>query len=61
MSKLKSNFKPWDKGCVAIDTSSEWGVFYKDTKKELTIDRVVSNEETAVDVADKAIVRMINQ
>lgn len=53
------NVERWIQNCVVIDTSLEWGVFYKDTKKELTIDKVVSNEEIAADVVDKAIMRMM--
>lgn len=55
------NVEKWIQNCAVIDASLEWSVFYKDTKKQLTIDKVVSNEEIAAHVANKVIIRMVNQ
>lgn len=61
MSKLKSNFKAWDKGYIVMLTCDEWIQLEKDENRSVSSSEAVEREGRAVRVADKAIMRMINQ
>lgn len=61
MSKLKSNFKPWDEGHIAILTCDEWIQLEIDENRSVSSAEAFKREDRAVDVVDEAIIRMMSQ
>ena len=53
------NVPTWDKGCIAILTVDEWIQFEKDKGRRISSEEAVEREGRAVNVADKAIMRMM--
>ena len=59
MNKQQTDFKAWDKGYIVMLTCDEWIQLEKDEDRYISSAEAFEREGRAVRVADKAIMRMM--